>query len=123
MTIFCLLTLLEDNFSPTASSGRISWEVSGPGFPYLRGLVERCALLPRSNTPWQGEEDTPILDDQLRHKGHFNEDGGTGRQIAHTDGEHVLQRERNTKQHHDQSGPHLSSDLLEVNAAEKYFLE
>lgn len=70
---------------------RCDFLVSGPGFPYLRGLVERCTLLPRSHTPRQGEENNPVLDDQLSHKGHFNEDGRTGRQIAHTDGEHVLQ--------------------------------
>lgn len=58
---------------------------------YLCGLVERCTLLPRRHTPRQGEENTPVPDDQLRHKGNFNEDGRTGRQIAHTDGEHILQ--------------------------------
>lgn len=77
--IFCLLTLLQDNFHREPAEGRISCEVSGPGLPYLRGLVERCTLLPRSHTAGQGEEDTPVLDDQLRHKGHFNKDGGTGR--------------------------------------------
>lgn len=61
-------------------------------FPYLRGLVERGALLPRRHAPRQGEENAPVLHDQLGHKGHFNEDRGTRRQVSHADGEHVLQR-------------------------------
>ena len=59
----------------------------------LGGLVKRCALLPGCHAPWQREEDAPVLHDQLRHKGHLHQDAGAGGQIAHADGEHVLQQE------------------------------
>ncbi len=72
----------------------------GPGSTYLCGLVERCTLLPRSHTPRQGEENTPVPDNQLRYKGNFNEDSRTGRQVAHTDSEHILQWAQ--KLHHKQ---------------------
>lgn len=61
-----------------------------PGCPDLRGLVEGRALLPRSHAARQGEEDAPVLDDQLRHEGDFDEHGCTGRQVADADGEHIL---------------------------------
>lgn len=70
--------------------GDVFGQLSNPARPYLCGLIKCCTLLPWGHAPWQGEQDTPILDDQLRHKGHLNEDSRTRRQITHTDGEHVL---------------------------------
>lgn len=61
-----------------------------PSLPDLRGLVESGALLPWCHAARQGEENAPVADDQLRHEGHFDEHGGTGRQVAHADGEHIL---------------------------------
>lgn len=64
-----------------------------PAVSHLCGLVERRALLPGRHAPRQREEDAPVLDDQLGHEGHLDEDGGGGRQVADADGEHVLRRE------------------------------
>lgn len=70
----------------------------------LRGLVESGALLPRSQAARQREENAPVSDDQLRHEGHFDEHGGTGRQVADADGEHVLRGERQGGSNSVQSG-------------------
>lgn len=66
---------------------------------HLRGLVEPVALLPRRHTPWQREMNSPFTDHQLGHICDLNEDGRSRRQVAHADGEHVLQREESMMLH------------------------
>lgn len=82
-----------------------------PGFPDLCGLVEGGALLPWSHAARQGEQNAPVSDDQLRHEGHFDEDGSAGRQVADTDGEHVLRRAEWSQQGAE-DGPDLSGARL-----------
>jgi len=87
--------LLPGPFHPTASPCRRNLVPEGGAMPslppHLRGLVEGGALLPRRHAAGQREDDAPVPHDQLGHEGHLDEDGGARRQVAHADGEHVLQ--------------------------------